>query len=95
MEPVKNDRHPRLKLGKRTILGDLLAMPLSSRRTRSIHSGSRIIGPLAALDGEYVCFRYRANLYKCHVDDFVEHSRINVFYEDRTNKSLAATSVKH
>jgi hypothetical protein len=76
MSPLFQDRHPGLKTGTRTVLAGLLAVPLSTHRIRSLRGGSTIVGPLAAADGEYVYFRCHGSLYKCHVDEFVEHSRL-------------------
>jgi len=68
------DRHPNLKLGSRMVLSELLAVCVSRRCIRSFHSGDRIVGPVAAV-GEYAYVKYCGRVYKCHVDELLEHSR--------------------
>ena len=72
--PSFRDRHPNLKLGSRTVCSELLAVSVSRRCIMSFHSGDIIVGPVGAV-GEYAYLKYCGRVYKCHVDDLVEHSR--------------------
>jgi hypothetical protein len=69
------ESHPQLRPGPRTVISELVAICIETKRIRSLHPGAIIIG--MQVHGEYAYARCSGTsaVFKCHIDELVAYSR--------------------